>query len=167
MKINKRSLVINALWLLVFTAVVFSVRAYRQHDLARGAAPVLADVTLDGRSLSLEKIDKPVLVYFWASWCRICRWEQGAIQSIATTRPVISIAMQSGSDAQVSAYVTRHDLRFPVINDEDGSLSRRFGVKVVPTTFIVDGQGNITFTEVGYTTGPGLHIRLWLAGLMD
>ncbi|MGE0082668.1 MAG: protein disulfide oxidoreductase, partial [Thiohalomonadaceae bacterium] len=43
------------------------------------------------------------------------------------------------------------------------ALAARYGVRAVPTTFIIDGAGRIRFREVGYTTGPGLRLRLWLA----
>jgi thioredoxin-related protein len=51
-----------------------------------------------------------------------------------------------------------------VINDPDGALAAAWGVRGVPTFFVVDSQGMIRFREVGYTTGLGLRWRLWLVG---
>ncbi len=164
-KLNRRTVIVNALWLLAFLVVFFGVRAYQKRDIPRGPAPELTGKSLDGRILSLASIDKPVLVHFWASWCRICRWEQDTIQSIAESYPVITVAMQSGGDLEVRDHVNKNKLRFPVINDESGEVSQRFGVRVVPTTFIVDKNGDISFVEVGYTSEPGLRMRLWLAEL--
>jgi len=52
-----------------------------------------------------------------------------------------------------------------VLNDPDGVIATRWGVRAVPASFIVDGAGQIRFVEIGYTTGIGLRLRLWLAGL--
>lgn len=49
--------------------------------------------------------------------------------------------------------------------DEAGKLMGRFGVRAVPASFILDGNGGIRFRELGDTTGPGVRLRLWLAQL--
>jgi hypothetical protein len=54
-------------------------------------------------------------------------------------------------------------MELPVISDPQGGIANTWGVKGVPTTFILDGEGKIRFVEVGYTTGLGLRARLWLA----
>jgi len=52
---------------------------------------------------------------------------------------------------------------FPVVNDADNQISARWGVQAVPASFIVDTDGKIRYVEIGYTTGIGLRLRLWLA----
>ena len=52
---------------------------------------------------------------------------------------------------------------WPTIVDQDSRLADLFGVKGVPTSYIIDGNGNIRFTEVGLTSGWGLRLRLWWA----
>jgi len=56
-----------------------------------------------------------------------------------------------------------NNLSYPVIIDEDGILAKQYGVRGVPASFIVNPEGIIAFTEIGYTTNWGLRIRLWLA----
>jgi len=104
-----------------------------------------------------------VLVYFWASWCPVCRLEQGSVSALLRDHPVVTVAMQSGSAAEVSGYLREHGLDWPVINDPDGALAARWGVRATPTFFVVDRERAIRFREVGYTSGPGLRLRLWLA----
>lgn len=58
-----------------------------------------------------------------------------------------------------------HELDFPVVNDPDGSIARAWGVHAVPASFILSPDGQIRFVEVGYTTGIGIRLRLWLAGI--
>jgi alkyl hydroperoxide reductase subunit AhpC len=52
-----------------------------------------------------------------------------------------------------------------VVNDPEGALSRRYGVSAVPVTFVIDAGGKVRFVTRGYTSGLGLRLRLWLAGL--
>lgn len=153
---------------LLFVAVIAGVRAWQQRDMASGPAPALQGVTLSGKPYLLPAHPtRPVLVHFWATWCPICRTEQGSIAAIAHDYPdVITIAMQSGKPEEVAAYMHEQGIDFPVVNDASGSLSNAWGVHAVPASFIIAPDGQIRFVEVGYTTGLGIRLRLWLAGLI-
>jgi peroxiredoxin len=150
---------------MALVALILGVRAWQQRDVASGPAPILAGRTLDGKEISLAgSPGRPVLVHFWATWCPICRAEQESIESLARDYPTITVSMQSGDDQSVRRHMQAQGLDFPVINDPDGRLASRWGVSAVPATFVVDARGRIRFVEIGYTTGPGLRFRLWLAG---
>ena len=153
--------------LLVILALLFAVRAWMQRDLAHGEALDFSAHLLDDTPVQLAEWhrEEPLLLYVWASWCRICRLEQGTIERLAAERNVLTVAMQSGDDAEVIAYQHEHGLHFPVVNDPDGRLAAAYGARVVPAFFVIDRNGMIRFTEVGYTTGWGLRLRLWWAGL--
>ena len=152
---------------LLFVIIVAGIRAWQQRDIVNGAAPVLQGVTLAGQSYKLAaRPGKPILVHFWATWCPICRAEQGSIAAIAHDHAdVITVAMQSGSTEEVSRHMRELGIDFPVVNDSDGSISSAWGVHAVPASFIIAPDGKISFVEVGYTTGIGLRLRLWLAGI--
>jgi len=156
-----------ALNALVLVVVVAGIRAWQQRDMAGGAAPALQGLTLAGQPYSLPAHPgKPVLVHFWATWCPICRAEQDSIAAIAQDHPdTITVSMQSGRPEEVSRHMREQGIGFPVVNDPDGMLSRAWGVHAVPASFIIAPDGQIRFVEVGYTTGIGLKLRLWLAGI--
>ncbi len=146
--------------------LILGIRAWQQSGTASGPAPALAGELLDGKSVALAAFaGRPVLVHFWATWCPVCRAEQGSIDALARDTPVITVAMQSGSREEVIQYLRKETLSFPVLNDRDGVIAAQWGVRAVPASFIVDGAGQIRYVEVGYTTGVGLRLRLWLAGL--
>lgn len=159
----------RALELLLFIVLIAGIRAWQQRDMVSGVAPPLSGTTLDGSAYTLPaRPAQPVLVQFWATWCPICRAEQGSIAAIAQDHPnVITVAMQSGSDAEVAKHLVAQGLHFPVLNDADGRLSASWGVNAVPAIFVIGPDGRIRFVEVGYTTGLGLRLRLWLAGVLD
>ena len=159
-----RSYAVNALLLVILVA---GIRWWQQRDMVNGAAPALQGVTLAGQPYILAAHPgKPVLVHFWATWCPICRAEQSSIAAIAHDHAnVITVAMQSGTSAEIIRHMHEQGVVFPVVNDQDGTLSGAWGVHAVPASFIIAPDGRIRFVEVGYTTGIGLRLRLWLAGI--
>ncbi|MCU7916215.1 MAG: redoxin domain-containing protein [Candidatus Thiodiazotropha sp. (ex Gloverina cf. vestifex)] len=76
---------------------------------------------------------------------------------------MVTVAMQSGDERELTKYLQTQSLAFPVISDPQSRIANTWGVKGVPTVYVLDTQGNIRFVSVGYTTLLGLKARLWLA----
>ncbi|HID83438.1 MAG TPA: TlpA family protein disulfide reductase [Chromatiales bacterium] len=152
---------------LFFLLIYLGVRAWMQRDMVEGQAPIIQAVDVAGQSVSLSDFHgQPLLLHFWASWCRICQFEQGAVSAVAADWPVLTIAMQSGNSEQVRAFMEKRKLNWQTVVDESGELANKYGVAGVPTSFILDGDGEIRFHESGYTTSAGLRLRLWLTRLL-
>ncbi|BBP44147.1 redoxin family protein [Thiosulfativibrio zosterae] len=164
----KRAWVQNGLWIIGALAIYLIMRPIMQGDVVRGQVPALQLTSLTGQAFDLSQIKQPTLIHIWAEWCPICEITRDSVESIAKSHPVISIATQSGSDAEVLAYAQQHQMNPQhIINDPNGKLMQAFGTKGVPADFIVDSQGKIQFVEVGFTSGIGLRLRLWWLGLQD
>ena len=149
----------------VILVIYLVIKTFMQRDLVDGPAPSLEGMLLDGQSFNIQSYQgKPLLLHFWATWCSICKMEENSIAAISEDFEVITVAMNSGSDMEISTYLEEQALSFPVVVDEDGVIAERFGVRGVPTSFIIDPDANIEFTEVGYTTELGLRMRLLFAG---
>ena len=101
----------------------------------------------------------------WATWCPVCKLEQATLEELQHDYRVVTVAMRSGDRLAIEHYMAQEGLSFPVIVDDGGELARRFGVRGVPTSFVVDANGRIRFSEVGFTSAWGLRLRLWLASL--
>ncbi|NDO80660.1 protein disulfide oxidoreductase [Citrobacter sp. NCU1] len=121
--------------------------------------------TVDGETVTLAKLsaEKPVLLYFWASWCSICRFTTPDVARLQREGGnVMTIALRSGSEADVSRWLARKNVTFPVINDASGEISRRWEISVTPTLVIVS-KGEVVSTTSGWTSYWGMRLRLWWA----
>lgn len=135
---------------------------YRSQDLNKDKLDIKIVELLDGSSYTIPK-EKPLLVHFWATWCPTCKFESPNIEKVSKDYEVLTIAVQSGSEMEIEAYMKEHGLTFKTVNDENGYYSRKFNIKAFPTTLIYDKDKNLTFSEVGYTTTVGLYSRLKLS----
>lgn len=146
--------------------IIMAIGLYMQRNAVTGVAPAFQGALLDDIQVTNTQFrGKPLLIHFWATWCGICRFEQNNINNIAKEHQVITIAMSSGEKDVVQKYMQENGLSFPVLNDPYAEISKRYGVKGVPASFIVDSEGEIQFTEIGYTTEWGLRFRIWMASL--
>ncbi|TKV20747.1 protein disulfide oxidoreductase [Citrobacter sp. TBCS-14] len=121
--------------------------------------------TLEGETVTLAALSQqePVLLYFWASWCGVCRFTTPDVARLQREgENVMTIALRSGSEAEVSRWLSRKGVDFPVINDADGTLSRSWEVSVTPT-LVVMSQGRVVSTTSGWTSYWGMKLRLWWA----
>jgi len=105
---------------------------------------------------------KPLIVHFWATWCPTCRLEASNIEAISQKYNTLTIAVNSGSDEVLKAYMNEHNLSYPVVNDRSGALAQKFDISAYPTTLIYNAKGELTFSEVGYSTTLGLQARIEL-----
>lgn len=156
----KRHLTTVLLFLLVYAGV----RTYQLSGYVQGEAPEFSATSIKGHSFNLvDYRGEPVLVYFWATWCPVCKLERGSIESLAEDYPVITVASWSEDAKAVQTYFDNEKLRRTTINDPGATLAGLYGVTGVPSFFILNGDGQIRFIERGYTTSIGLRARLWLA----
>ncbi|HED32908.1 MAG TPA: redoxin domain-containing protein [Gammaproteobacteria bacterium] len=165
--IYKRARVVRFLaQILLLTVVYFSVRAWQgRHDI-QGLAPIIQGVQLNGEVFNLEKYrGAPVLVHFWATWCAVCRFESKNIAALAEDYPVITVATWVEDEKAVEAYLQQAGLDMPVIVDTDQRWARKYAIKAVPYSFIIDSNGYIRYIEKGYSTEAGLRLRMWWAGM--
>ena len=149
------------LFLVVFTlANIWSTRHHPD-----GPAPSFNALDLNGTAHLFEFKDnhKPILLHFFATWCPICELENDTLNSLSEDHNLIVVAMQSGNASKVKEYQQKHNLKMNIYNDESGEISKLFKVNGVPTSFIINPQGNISSSTIGYASELGLRFRLWLS----
>jgi len=105
---------------------------------------------------------EPLVVHFWGTWCPTCRLEASNIERISKEYNLLSIAVNSGENSAIEAFMKKRGLTYRVINDSTGELADKFNIEVYPTTLLYDANGTLRFSEVGYSTTLGLKARLEL-----
>jgi thiol-disulfide isomerase/thioredoxin len=141
-------------------AVPVLARAYQTRHWPSTELLPLRATLLNGTSVALPD-GKPVVVHFWATWCGLCRAEEGSIRRLAKNARVVSVAALSGPASNVQAYVNARGIDFAVAVDAEGLLAERFGVYAYPTTLFIDADGDIIARDVGYVREAGLAARWW------
>ncbi|HEY3125833.1 MAG TPA: TlpA disulfide reductase family protein [Candidatus Limnocylindria bacterium] len=110
----------------------------------------------DGTTRTLASLrGKVVVMNFWATWCRDCRTELPALNSVAGDSDVVFLAVdlqEDGARARSFFDQLRLDRLDPLL-DLDGQTTRRYGVLTgLPQTFFIDAQGVVRHIERGALT---------------
>lgn len=131
---------------------------------AKDAAPDTTFVLLDGSQQSTAEMKgKVTLVNFWATSCTTCVAE---MPEIAATYgkykdkgyDTLAVAMQYDPPAYVVNFAQTRQLPFKVAIDNTGAVAKAWGdVKLTPTTYLVNKQGQIVKRYVGQPNFAELH----------
>jgi peroxiredoxin len=136
--------------------------ALKQLELIRPSRPKVAEdftlPTIDGGSFRLgEQRGKVVLVNFWATWCAPCLEEMPAMERLWRRHKdagFILVAVSVDTDPKkVPPFVSARKFSFPVVVDPKMAVAEKYGVRAVPSSFVVDRTG----TMAGVALGP----RVW------
>ena len=127
---------------------------------ANKAAPKQLSTDEPGSNWALADLrGRAVLINFWATWCEPCRQEMPSLQRVALSRSAeIKVLTVNFKEApgSVEQFVAQTGLQLPVLRDEEGALTRQWGVRVFPSTVLVDAEGVVRSTVRGAIdwTGP-------------
>ena len=137
---------------------------YRSQSIVSGQAPELIEASILGDNIDLVTMsqEKPVLVYFWATWCAICSSVSPSVDFMSDSYQVVTVALTSGEPKRIKQYMNAKEYNFSVVNDPKGEISRAWGVSVTPTIFVIN-KGEITSVTTGFTSPMGMWLRLLLA----
>ncbi|XOB61258.1 redoxin domain-containing protein [Campylobacterota bacterium DY0563] len=145
----------------IFAIIALNIVSYyKSKDLNKENLSYNAFKFINNKSYTLDK-EKPTLVYFWATWCPICKLQSPTIEELSKDYQVITIASQSGTKEEIQKYLDENNLSFNVVDDTYNDFAYRFNVKAYPTTLIYDKNKNLKFTDVGYTSSFNLKLKLW------
>ncbi|MDN2483476.1 protein disulfide oxidoreductase [Vibrio agarivorans] len=153
-----------AIYLVLFITLSTAVDWYRTSNSPTALPPSMMAKAIDGDAVDLvaQSYESPVVIYFWATWCSVCRFVSPSLSWVSNYYPTYAVALNSGSDRRVSAYVQQHSYQFETINDSDGSWMRQWQIAVTPTTYVIH-QGEIQSVTTGFTTPLGVLARIWLS----
>jgi cytochrome c biogenesis protein CcmG, thiol:disulfide interchange protein DsbE len=122
---------------------------------------------LDGQivELSNEVGEGPILLSFWATWCKPCIEELAEYKKIYKDYKDKGFKMFAISTddertvAKVKPFVKSKGFDFPVLLDTNSDISRLYYAQSVPYSVILDKQGMIIYSHLGYMKGDEIKVR--------
>jgi peroxiredoxin len=124
-------------------------------------APDFTVRRVDGGKLQLATLRRegPVLLDFWATWCKPCLASLPELEALhrrfaARGVSVVGVSIDGPRNfAKVRPFAARLGLTYPIVVDEDGGLQRGFHVLAVPTSILIGRDGVILSVQQGYRPG--------------
>lgn len=138
--------------------LIFGLSAYSQE------VPSITIKNIDGLNVSTKEIikndNKPVLICFWATWCRPCIQE---LTAFADEYPlwqeefglkIVAVSTDNPrSTNRVAPFVNSRGWEFDVYLDPNNDFQRAMNVSNIPHTFLLDANGNIVWQHTSYMPG--------------
>lgn len=140
-----------------FVVLVLPINAVKAQEVT-GVAPDFTLKSNSGENLKLgEYRGDVVMINFWASWCGPCRQEMPLLdelyqryQKLGFT--ILGINVEKDPDKAL-AMLKDVPVGFPVLFDGDSAVSERYHLVAMPTTVLVDRDGNMRYQHLGYKPG--------------
>jgi peroxiredoxin len=135
-------------------------------------APDFSLMSLDGRSVRLRDLrGKLVLLNFWATWCAPCLHEMPSMERLYQTfKPTEFVLLAVSMDRQgaevARPYVGNLKLTFPILLDPASEVARQYGVRGLPTTYLIAPDGLLIGAVVGARDWYRTEAKALIAGLL-
>lgn len=146
---------ITKLLLMVFFILPLSVSAISVGE----TVPSFKARTIDGsKSLALEDYrGKVVLLDFWASWCPPCLKSlpkyNDLRREIGTANfEIVAVNVDENTD-DARKFLQKHPVSYPIAKDPKGILPGVFGVKAMPTSYLIDRNGVVQYVHAAFKEG--------------
>ena len=110
--------------------------------------------TFKGQTVELEKLrGRVVVVNFWASWCGPCKMEARELEAVYKKYKekgveFVGIAVDD-TDGAARAFIKEYNVTYPNAIDSDNSISIRYQIFAIPTTFVLDKDAVIRYKRQG------------------
>lgn len=134
------------------------------------AAPALDLPGTPGRVLLSSLKGKVVYLDFWASWCGPCRksfpWMNELQRKYADQGLVVVGVNLDAKPEDAQAFLQRTPAEFRIAFDPQGETPRRFGVKGMPTSFLIQRNGQVAHKHTGFTDKTAREVEEHLVALL-
>ena len=127
------------------------------------ALPNTVVKTLKGSNYNIKNLENngdPIVISFWATWCKPCKKELNNIAEVyedwqdETNVKLVAISIDdSRSMMRVAPYVNASDWEYEIYLDPNGDFKRAMGVSTIPYTFLLNGKKEIIWQHQGYIDG--------------
>jgi thiol-disulfide isomerase/thioredoxin len=150
--------------LLFAVLVIVGVNYWQTKDLPVGLAPAGMVQGIDGANVSLQETGRQSLIYFFAPWCGVCRMSMPNLNHVQRFFPgltVIAVALDFANPRDVQIFAKEVNLTVTAALGDD-HLREQWRISAYPTYVVVDEEGKVAVSSVGYSTLVGMLVRvLW------
>ena len=136
------------------------------------ALPQVMLSDMDGNQVEVSRLaqsGKPVILSFFATWCKPCMRELKAIHELypdwqdETGVEMYIISVDQAQDIRkVKPLVNGNGWEYHVLLDPNGTLKRAMNVQNIPHLFVIDSKGRTVYNHTGYTDGDEEELRRYL-----
>lgn len=133
------------------------------NSIAQNKIPSVEVKNIGGENINTSSISndgKPIIISFWATWCKPCVQELTAISEQyeewqkETGVKVIAVSTDDSRNmARVQPFVNSRSWEYEIYLDPNGDFKRALNVNNIPHTFLVNGKGEIVWQHNSYTPG--------------
>ncbi len=133
------------------------------YSIAQNKIPSVEVKNIGGENINTSSISndgKPIIISFWATWCKPCVQELTAISEQyeewqkETGVKVIAVSTDDSRNmARVQPFVNSRSWEYEIYLDPNGDFKRALNVNNIPHTFLVNGKGEIVWQHNSYTPG--------------
>lgn len=117
-----------------------------------------------GQRVRLDRIQSPMLINFWASWCHPCLQEIPTLEALHQSADlpvtIVGVAMDSGNRAAVRTFAKAHDMHYRLLLATSDDLDSRYNLLGLPITLLVDRHGVVRQRLVGAQTAPAFRAAI-------
>jgi cytochrome c biogenesis protein CcmG/thiol:disulfide interchange protein DsbE len=144
----------------------------RAAPLSLTRAPALELTSADGKAIRIADLKgRVVLVDIWASWCAPCKSSFPALDALyAELHPkgleVLAVNVDERR-GDADEFLSHHPRQMTVLLDPKGQVPQAFGADAMPSSFLIDRQGNVRFRHTGFTPATLESYRGEIATLLD
>jgi thiol-disulfide isomerase/thioredoxin len=159
------------IWILGLAFVLCANYAHAQFEKKRWpkgmVVPSIEYSDLSGKAWDLNHLKgKVVILNFWATWCAPCLEELPSLQTFqdfsnSNDLLILTINVKE-TPSKIQEFVSRHGYTFPVIADRQGDISKKWGVKLFPTSIVMSTQGKPTWIVEGPVDWTSKEIPEWI-----
>lgn len=148
--------------------LTFSFTVFAQEENQVGKkAPNFKLEDSDGNIFELNKEtgSYPILLSFWATWCKPCVEEMAefnVIYSELKSKGFKMFAISTDNEKTVSKvkpFVKSKGYSFPILLDTNSEVARKYYAKAVPFTVLIDKNGHIVYSHLGYMRGDEVQVK--------